>query len=159
MLWSVHVNMYAFVSQYLCMCMCISAHSLHTAANRPIVALPADIPRDGVSDTCVQTDVYVQIQYASPIGRLENPASYWSVQWLCSLPRKITDRYEWWSQGSRSPLDTGSPLGWSNTASLVTNIVSLTQGGGGGAQRVSAKVFNTLAKIQCYDIPSVRISV
>lgn len=63
------MNMYAFVSQDVCMC--ISAHSLHTAANGPTVAL--EIPGDGVSDTCVQTDV--QIQYASPIGGLENPAS------------------------------------------------------------------------------------
>lgn len=40
--WSVNVNMYAHVSQLVCMC--TMAHSLHATDNWPRVALPADIP-------------------------------------------------------------------------------------------------------------------
>lgn len=53
MLWSMHVNMYACVSQYVCMNM--SANSSHSAANWHTVALPADMPWTGVSDTCTKT--------------------------------------------------------------------------------------------------------
>lgn len=118
MLWSLHVNMYARVSQYVCMCM--SVNSSHSTANWHTVALPADMPWKRCH-TCTQTPVYAQTQHAAkkaaPLLYRVISLLVLRVSWLCMLQRTITDTYERWSQDSRSSLDVESLQGWIHSAS------------------------------------------